>query len=117
MIDVSEIVNDTDVCSNFTILRQSGQFAAGGWQANPPQQIIALGAVRNTSGRELEMIPPGDRVHEMLTFRSATQMYVTNTSGTSDVLQYQDSYFRVLAVKNYSDQGVWVAIAARKEGD
>jgi len=119
MIQVDEILDDFDVCSAFTIFRKTGNFVAGGWQQATAVVIPALGAIRNANGREIEMTPEADRVHELLTFRSTTQMFVTNGAGamTSDVLQYQDSNFRVLAVKNYSDQGYWWAIAARMTGN
>jgi hypothetical protein len=120
VIDVSEVLNDADVSSAFIINRTTGQFGPGGWQAKgPPQMIQAFGAARNTSGKELEMVPEGDRVSEMITFRSATQMYVTNASGsaTSDVLTWLGDNYRVYVVKNYSEQGYFLAIAARTAGE
>ena len=61
----------------------------------------------------------GDRVNEMITFRSATQMYETNYAGsaTSDVLTWLGDNYRVYVVKNYSEQGYYLAIAARKSGE
>ena len=122
MIDVSDILNDADVCSSFTIQRQTGVFALGGFTLNPPQTIPAFGAVRNTSGKELDMVPEGDRNKELLTFRSVTQMFETNAqnSQVSDVLIWPavgGDQYSVLAVKNYSEQGQWYAVATRTEGD
>jgi hypothetical protein len=119
VIDVSEVLSDADVSSAFIINRTTGQFGPGGWQTNQTQQINAFGAVRNTSGKELDMVPEGDRVNEMITFRSATQMYETNYAGsaTSDVLTWLGDNYRVYVVKNYSEQGYYLAIAARKSGE
>jgi len=118
MIDVSEVLNDPDVCSVFTIQRNPGTYAIGGWQAGQPVTIQAYGAVRNTSGKEVEMVNEGDRVREMMTFRSTTPMYVTSSvqGATSDVLTWQGDQYRVLAVKNYSEQGYYLAVAGRMLG-
>lgn len=119
MIDVIDGITDADVASPFTIQRNPGQFAAGGWQANAAQVIQAFGAVRNTKGRELDMVPAADRVHELATFRSTSPMYDTDAVKgiTSDVLTWQGSQYRVVVVKQYQEQGYYLAIAARMSGE
>lgn len=118
-IDVSDIVNDSDLGSNFVIQRSTGSFQFGGWQPDAPQNIQAFGPVRNTSGKELKMVPEGDQASELLTFHSTTRMFITSATGnqTSDVLQWQNDLYRVITVKNYSEQGYWLAIASRIAGN
>jgi hypothetical protein len=121
VIQVDEILNDADVCSAFLIQRVTGQFAIGGWQANPVQNIPSFGAVRNSTGKEIAMLPEADQVSELLTFRSVNQMFVTNeaNSETSDLLTWPypgGDQYRVLLVKNYSEQGFWLALATRMAG-
>jgi hypothetical protein len=118
MIDVSEILLDSDLCSAFSILRTTGNYVEGGWASDQPVTINSQGAVRNTSGKELEMLPEADRAAELLSFRSVDRMYTTNAAGmmTSDVLVYQGDQYRVILVKNYSDQGYWLAVATRMAG-
>lgn len=113
MIDVSEMLNDPDLCESFTITRTTGTFQIGGWVKNIPQQIQAYGAVRNTSGKELDMIPEADRVKNTLTFRSVTPMFETSEANgmISDVLAFHGEQYRILAVKDYSSQGYYLAIA------
>ena len=113
MIDVSELLNDPDLCESFMITRTTGTFQIGGWVKSVPQVIQAYGAVRNTSGKELEMIPEADRVKNSLTFRSITPMFITSEANSqiSDVLSFHGEQYRVLAVKDYSSQGYYLAIA------
>lgn len=118
MIDVSEIVNDPDMCSTFSVKRTTGAFAAGCWQPNTSTIINTFGAVRNVSGKELEMIPEADRAHEAITVRTATQLFVTNQDGDqiSDILQWQGANYRLLRIKQYEEQGYWYAEGVRMEG-
>lgn len=118
MIDVSEILNDPDMCESFIILRPSGQFAAGGYQQNTPKQMAAYGAVRNTSGEEMDMVPEGDRNRELISIRTVTQMFLTSedSSATSDMVIFQGFQYRLVTLKNYSSQGYWFAIAAKMLG-
>lgn len=116
MINLAEVLSDPDLCSPFQIIQQYGAFAAGGWQVQQALTINAYGAVRNTSGRELTINPEFDWVTEVLSFRSATEIYVTHEdypNRISDILVYQGNQFRVLKVQNYTDQGFSLAYAAR----
>lgn len=119
MIQVDEILNDFDLCSQFSVIRTTGKFAAGGWQTNPSQQIDTIGATRNANGKEIRMLPEADQVLEVLSFRSITQMFPTTLAGsqTSDVLVFQGDQYRILMVKNYSEQGYYLALATRLAGD
>jgi hypothetical protein len=115
---MTDVLSDADVCSPFTIQRNPGQFSGGGWQAYTPQIIRAFGAVRNATGRELEMVPEADRVHESMSFRSTTPMYMTDEAMgiTADILTWNGEQYRVVLSKNYSEQGYYFAIARRTAG-
>lgn len=119
MIQVDEILNDPDLCSQFQIVRTTGANGIGGWIKNEPTTITTIGAVRNSSGGEIEMIPEADQVHEPLTFRTVEPMFTTSVqnSATSDVLVFRGDRYRVLSVKNYVEQGYWQAVATRMIGD
>lgn len=118
IINVADLLNDPDLCEPFTITRNPGQFAAGGWQGSGPTTFNAYGAVRNATGKELDMVPEGDRVHEMISFRSVTPMYMTDEaqSITSDILTWHGQKYRVVFSKDYTSQGYTLAIAARMLG-
>lgn len=116
MIDVSDVVNDPDLCSNFQILQMFGKFTPDGWTITQSTLVNTFGAVRNMSGKDLEMIPEADRVREAVSFRTTTALYETNETSSnriSDILIWQGNQYKILTVKNYSEQGYWLAIAHR----
>ncbi len=119
MINVGDLVIDPDLCSNFTILRTTGSFKLGGWVKDPVVTIASYGAVRNSNGKELEMLPEADRPKNALTFRTAFPLYVTTEQGSmlSDILVFHGEQHRILTVKDYSEQGYWFAMAVRMEGN
>jgi len=113
VIEVDDIVNDPDLSESFTITRTTGTYQIGGWVKNVPQVIQAYGAVRNTSGKEIEMVPEADRIKNTLTFRSTVPMFETNEANNeiSDILTFHGDDYRILAVKDYSSQGYYLAVA------
>jgi hypothetical protein len=123
MIDVSELLNDPDLCSEFTIERPTGKFAMGGWQAGDPEIIPAYGAVRNLSGNEIQQLPEADRVLDVLSVRSVTPMNGSTTGNadgnaqTSDIIIWNGSRYRVVRTRDYSEQGYYYAEASRMEGN
>ena len=119
MINVSDIVIDPDLASAFTIERTTGQFAIGGWAKNTPTFIESTGDVRNTSGKELEMIPEADRPKNALTVRTLSPLYVTSEQNymTSDIIIFHGERHRIITVKDYDEQGYWYAVAVRMAGN
>jgi hypothetical protein len=118
MIDLIDVLQDSDLCSAWQIQRNSGYDGAGGWVSNPPQTVQMFGAARVATAREIMAVPAADQVHEMLSFYSTQPIYVTDAArgGTSDVIVFQGGQYRVLSVQNFSEQGFYVATAARMAG-
>jgi hypothetical protein len=116
-----DAVTNADLAQPFTILRNVGQFAAGGWQST--QTVIsAYGTVTVAEDIYLEMIPEADRVHGAMLFISTTPIYQTSelredgTSGTSDLLVHAGKKFRVLKVGPYLNRGFNYAVGVRMLG-
>ena len=113
-----EVVLSSEFAEAFTITRATGgAFQAGGW-AQGATDIPSYGVVNPSSAKQLEMLPEGDRPAEAMTFFSVRQLFTTDAdaSGTSDVLTWQSTKYRVLAVWNYSNRGYYMAIAERMSG-
>jgi hypothetical protein len=115
----ADTISNPDIAEPWTIIRNPGQFAAGGWQVQQTLNISAYGTVSVASPRELEMIPEADRVHANRVFKTTQPMYVTdaNQSLTSDVIYWKGIKYRVLRVFEYPQRGWWGAVAARMSGE
>lgn len=120
MFDLGDIVTSPDLAQPFTIFRSTGgKFLAGNWTSQT-QQIDYFGTVSVASSRDIEMIPEGDRVREVMAFWSDEPIYGTGsaTSGrSSDIIVWQGNQYRVLAVFRYLDYGYYKALATRMKAD
>lgn len=118
-MDFADVVEDPDIAEPFTIQRQTGQFGQGGWIPGLPTIIPAFGVVSMAKAKDLDMIPEGDLVSESIVVHTTTEMFVTNAehSGTSDLLVWQGTTYRIMNVGNFSNRNYWKAIACRLAGD
>ena len=117
---LAEVANDPDLAQCWTVIRSTGQFAAGGWQ-NQTVQIEMRGISAIATDRDLEMIPEGDRVTGARLFIASQPLYVTrnlepNMSGIADQIQFGDSTYRLLSVGPWCDYGYYYAIGVRMSG-
>jgi hypothetical protein len=115
MIDLSEVVEDSEMAEPFQILRPFGQFAQGGWQVTSTQTINAFGIVSLATAKEIAMLPEADRVSEIRAFWTTTPMYVTDgTRGqTSDILLWSGTKYRIIGQPQYDTRGYYKALATR----
>lgn len=120
--ELQDVTNDPDLAESFTISRSSGSFSVGGW-TDSKSIIAAWGVVSVSSNRELDMIPEADRVHGARTFHCQFPMYTTaeqridGTTGTSDILIWEGTKYRVLLVGDYRNRGgYYFAIGQRMTG-
>jgi hypothetical protein len=117
--ELQEVTDDPDLAEPFTISRQTGVFAEGGWQTTP-QDIQVFGVVTVATQKELQMIPEGDRVSGARMFFCSQAMYVTNEENgiTSDILIWNTHKYRVAAVGQFQNRGgFYYAIAQRMAGN
>lgn len=84
MIDVSEVVVDTDMIAPqpFTILRSQGAWVAGGFQSTT-FPLTQFGPVQQATNKEIMMLPEADRVGAIRSFWATVPIYVTR--GTAAV--------------------------------
>lgn len=117
-VDLSEAVLDADLGSAVTIIRQTGSYAAGGWQVLSTQHIPAWGILGIASPESLEMIPEGDRVSGSIEFVTNQPIYETlaAVSGISDKIMFNGNMYRVQSVAPWSMNGFFDAILVRMTG-
>lgn len=118
-IQVGEIVTDPDLAQPFVVTRSTGQFVLGGWQENPPATIQMYGVVSVANEQDLEAIPEGDRVRGAMVFHAIQEIFTTHedtSSGTSDIITWNNEQYRVVSIAPYKDYGYYRATAVRMKG-
>lgn len=117
MITVDEIVNDPDLGAQpFTVQRYTnGTFTVDGFQETPAT-IPLFGAIQPATPESLRQVPEADRVEGMLEVFCQKELYRTNQTGTSDVIVWRGTEYRIASVMPWVDANYWVAIAARIGG-
>lgn len=134
MINIAEVINDPDFAQPFTIQRDSGQFAAGGWQPNITL-VQVYGVITVADAQTLDMIPEGDRPTGAMSFYSTCEIYETHTEpnaygqggagqggyggaqGTSDIICWRNQNYRIVKVVLEADWGYWKAVGVRMAGE
>ena len=118
-INLSEIVNDPDFAQPFVITRSQGGAWTNGIWTNVTVTVNAYGVIQPATNKELEMIPDGDRSGGEMMFHTSTPLYETHVnpeSGTSDILTWRGTNYRILKVMQWQDFGYWQALACRMTG-
>lgn len=119
MIDVSELIDDSDFAQNFVIYRSQGSFIDGVWTEETPTQIPLTGIIQPASPKELKMLPEGDRITGAIVIYSKIPIFLTRTGeeqGTSDKVYWKGDYYKLLNVSDWSDSGFYTGIAERITG-
>jgi hypothetical protein len=78
VITVQEVISDPDFVAPhlYTILRSIDTYIAGGVES-VVTRIPMVGPVQQSSNKEIQMIPEGDRVGEMKSFWSTIPIFIT----------------------------------------
>ena len=118
MINVSEVVLDSDFVQSFTVLRSSGQQGPDGW-INTETQLTLSGVISVARVRDLQMVPEGDRIGGAMIFHSVQPIYTTRTGegqGISDVIIWRGERYKVSTLLPYVDYGYYSVVAVRLLG-
>jgi hypothetical protein len=122
VVDVSELITDPDFASSYTVLRRSGRWAKGRFEAGEPQRLGFYGAAQPASARELQQLEIGDNEHGAMKFftRQPNDIYITRElSGgeeaqISDEIEFRGSLYKVLQVQPWQHGGWTRAFASLK---
>lgn len=117
MIDVSELLTDPDFCTEFTLVKKTGEFVQGKF-VTQEEEINIVGVTEPVSGRELEILPEADRLKNLRTFYAPSDVPLSVSSdGTiSDSIIYGGKRFKLISGQNYSDFGYWQAMGVNEDG-
>lgn len=118
MIGVGELICDPDFCTEFIIRRKIPGKWRGGRQVQEMYSVPVVGLVTVASGKDMEMLPEGDRVHGLKTFYTDAEheLRVSTDETLSDTCEYKGQEYRLLQVYDYSDFGFYKAIGTRIGG-
>ena len=103
----------------FQIIRQTGQFAAGGWQVTSMENIQAYGVIGIADDEALNQVPEGDRVRGSLAVYTDQPIYPTKASKglIADQIEWDGSMYRVVSRAPWKHFGYWGAVIVRVTGD
>lgn len=105
-IDVSELMSDPDFARAFTIKRQTPGMQEGE-TVTTSSDIAAIGALQPASPFEINQLPEGDRLTNVIVVVSNTE--IKATPGSPDVIVIGSSLYRVIKVEPRA--GYWKAFA------
>ena len=115
MIDVSRVINNPKFAKNFTVYRKTGSFIAG--QFIPTETPITFyGVITPCNPKDLVQVPEGDRIVGLMCFHCTQQVYVTNATGTSDEIIWNNERYRISSTIPWGDFGYYKAFGVRMVG-
>jgi hypothetical protein len=120
LINPGIVTFSPSLSQDFRVHRSVGHFESGGWIEDPEQIITATGIVSVASSRELRQVPEGDRVIGSMVFYSNTPLMISHQAGwqgTSDKIEWNGEYYRLIPLRAYSDYGYFKAIGVRIVGN
>ena len=121
-IDLSDIVMGQEYKQSFEVKRHSGGKIVQGKFVENTTIIQMRGVVSATDSKDLQMIPEGDRSAESKTFYTIQKVYATRVGdnidiGTSDIILYRNSEWKVIETLDAGDYGYYKAITINIRAD
>jgi hypothetical protein len=116
--NLSAVTQRFSLSQSFTILRTTGSFAAGGWQADAPTEIPAVGVIVPADAKALAQVPEADRVTGSLQIICEQKLHTTSerSSTISDKVRWHGDIYRVTSLLPWNDFGFYSAILVRVTG-
>ena len=112
-MNLSSVVNSPRLNAQaYTIQRSTGSFVLGGYQS-VPTPVPGFGVISVASAKELQQTPEGDSALGAMVFRNSQPLYTTNTTGISDIIEWQGDNYRIQNVEPWVDYGYFKAIGVR----
>ncbi len=119
MINVSKVTKSRKLSQEFTVVRTTGNFAAGGWVDGVPQNITMRGIVIPSTPAELWELPEADRIKEAIMVYTTDPLLLSRTGqnpGNADKVVWQGKTYNVILSKNYSSYGYVRSVGVLADG-
>lgn len=115
MINVSRLLRSPRFVQSFTVYRKGGSFVEGEW-VQTETAVPMFGVITAASAKDLLQVPEGDRVKGIMAFYSTRELIVTNETGTSDEVVWNNERYRLFQLWPYKDYGFYKALGERMAG-
>jgi hypothetical protein len=123
MIDVSDIVTDPDFAFPYIVIRRTGKWVSGRFQAGEPERIDFYGAVQPASAREIQQMGIGDDEQGVMKFfcrqpkdinLTCNLKDVSDEAQVSDEIEFRGNLYKVLKKSPWQHNNWTRAFAALK---
>jgi hypothetical protein len=116
MINVAEMIHDSDFCQPYTLYRKTTVYI-GGRPQTTEQEYPRSGVITTATTKDLLQVPEGDRVKGIIAIYDTEELRLTSETGTADEIVWRDERYRVFQLWPYTDYGYHKALAERIVGD
>jgi hypothetical protein len=128
LVDVSDLIEDPDFASPYTVVRRTGKWNRGRFDVSEPERLDYYGAVQPATTRDLAQLGIGDEERGVMKFfcRAPKDLYLThsfNEGGepddavqVSDEIEFRGLLYKVLRVSPWQHHGWTRAFASLKGG-
>lgn len=115
MPDVTELLHDPDLGAHeFTILRRTGKWYNGRFNAATSKTIQATGIMVPPTAEQLATLPEGERRKGAVAIYSETQMHLTEGEDIADDVTWLGEQYKVIHVDRWDEYGFWIAYAQKR---
>lgn len=115
MINLSEVINDTDFAQSFVIARDTGNWVLGKWVSSE-SNVTLYGIIQPATAEELDEVPEADRVRGVISVHSSQPIYETNPNGISDLVSWNNQTYKIVKLYPWNDFGYFKGLAVRMSG-
>jgi hypothetical protein len=126
LVDVSELIEDPDFASEYTVLRRTGKWVDGRFEAGEPEQLLYYGAVQPATVRDLAQLAIGDNETGVMKFfcKEPKKLFLTHpfdegdetSAQVSDEILFRGRLYKVLQISPWQHHGWTRAFASLKGG-
>lgn len=119
--NLRNIIVNRDMVQTYEVHRSTGDWGTDGRWTETTEVITMRGVISPLNAKELQNLPEGDRVKQVMKFHSREPLYLTRNDdtgkGTSDKIKWHESFYKLTNVGDYRDYGYYNAVGVRIEGD
>lgn len=123
MINVSELMSDSDFCDHYTIIREPSEWVNGRFEPVSKILIERYRPVQPAEPYELELVPEGDRHKAVVKFFALPDepFYITEQLGDSDdgfiadEILYRDHRYKIVKIMPWNAHGYIRALGVMLE--